>query len=136
MKFGLDVHGVVDTHPEAFRIFAEKMIKEGHEIHIVTGQEEKNVEPLVKKLEVPYTHFYSIVDYHLATGTSMWLDKGTWWMDTVTWQSSKGLYCKYRGLDVLIDNSIEYKFYMPDTCKFLFVEADTDIDLLLKSINT
>jgi len=89
----------------------------------------------VKKLGVPYSHFFSIVDYHLATGTTMWQKNGTWWMDTVTWQSSKGKYCDYKGLDILIDNSIEYKFFMPEKCGFLFVEEDTDIDLMLNEVS-
>ena len=131
MKIGLDVHGVVDTFPRQLGEFAKNLIAEGHEVHIITGQEQVEVEPLVKSLGVPFTHFFSVVDYNKSIGTDITVDKrGTCWMDKEIWESTKGNYCESEGIDMLIDNSPEYMKYMPDSCSFMYLPKDGNLDFL------
>jgi len=132
MKLGLDVHGVIDTVPSLFEQLAKNRIKNGDEVHIITGQERAVVEPLVKNLGVPFTHFFSVVDYHHEIDTDMWQDdKGTWWMALETWTRTKGDYCTREGIDLMIDNSLEYAGYMPDTCTFVYTPKNAYWDFIL-----
>lgn len=122
MKIGLDIHGVIDKYPQFFKDFSKAMIAEGHEVHIITGQERENAEPTVRAAGVEFTHFFSVVDYHLNKGTEMWKDeKDTWWMDKDEWLRTKGDYCKRMSIDIHFDDSVEYKEFMPSTCGFILV---------------
>ncbi len=101
MKIGLDIHGVIDTYPEQFRSMSANLMMNGHEVHIITGQEWDKVKAKVEKFKISYSHHFSIVDYHLSIGTKMKKDsRGTWWMDEKTWVMSKGLYIKRKKIDV------------------------------------
>jgi hypothetical protein len=124
MKIGLDVHKVIDKYPRLFSLATHKWLDLGWEIHIVTGQERSVVEPELHGLNVVFTHFFSIVDYHLEVGTEMWDDdpRGSgWWMHKEDWLPSKGRYARQAGLDVHYDDSIEYAQFFPDTCTFIWV---------------
>jgi len=135
MKIGLDVHGVINKFPLEMKEFAQTEISNGNEIHIITGQERNSVESLVKRLEVPYTGFFSIVDYHLSIGTQMWKDhKDTWWMDGNPWVRTKGDYCRREGIDLHIDNSLEYAEFMPDTCVFVHLPKNTSCNSILRML--
>jgi len=120
MKIGLDVHGVIDKYPTFVAQYTLNKINSGNEIHIITGQEREFVEPLVKSLGVPFTHFFSVVDYHKSIDTKMWQDdKKTWWMEPEAWLRTKGDYCKREGIEIHFDDSMEYGEFMPDTCAFV-----------------
>lgn len=102
MKIGLDFHGVLDADPKFFKLEAELLIKAGHEIHIMTGHQD--TEDFRKKIEdtgVQYTHFYSIVSYHMEKGTPIsWDDSGHPWFDPLLWDKSKADYCKESDIDI------------------------------------
>jgi len=122
MNIGLDIHGCVDLYPDSFRELSKKWIKENHSIHIITGQEWEKAKKTIQQLRIPYTHHFSIVDYHLSIGTKMHQDKKkTWWMDNKIWVASKGEYCRRNKIDIHFDDSVEYGKYMPDTCTFILV---------------
>lgn len=122
MKIGIDIHNCIDLYPDVFRVLAERLIADNHEIHIITGQEWEKVYHKVDKYQVPYTHRFSIVDYHKSIGTKMWQDKkGTWWCDEKIWVRSKGNYICREGITVHFDDTLEYANYLPDTCTFVLV---------------
>ena len=122
MKIGLDIHGVIDLYPDRFRYLSHRLVSQGHEVHIITGQEWDKAKKTVEDNGITYTHHFSIVDHHRAHGTEMWQDgKGTWWMDNTTWVSSKGLYIHANTIDIHFDDSHEYGEYVPDTCTFILV---------------
>ena len=61
-KIGIDIHGVIDTFPEKFSRLASALYKDGAEVHIVTGSKRcPNVEALLEKANIPFTHYFSIV---------------------------------------------------------------------------
>lgn len=37
LKVGLDIHGVIDAFPPRFKQLAYALIKDGAEVHIITG---------------------------------------------------------------------------------------------------
>jgi hypothetical protein len=122
MHVGIDVHGVADLYPKLFESMSRNLMMNGHTVSIITGQEWDKVEPLVSKCRISYSHYFSIVDYHLAQGTKMSKDKkGTWWMEQDIWLRSKGLYMKRAKVDVHFDDSPEYALYIPSTTTFILV---------------
>ena len=38
MKFGFDLHGVLDTHFELYATLTSALAQAGHEVHIITGR--------------------------------------------------------------------------------------------------
>jgi len=121
MKVGIDLHGVIDLYPKLFESMSRKLMMDGNEIHIITGQSWKEAEPQVKKCRISFSHYFSIVDYHLAQGTSMIKDKKGWHMDSKLWIRSKGDYMCRENIDIHFDDSYEYANYCPEFCTFILV---------------
>jgi hypothetical protein len=82
-KLGLDIHGVCDANPPMFSKLAEMIIAAGGEVHIITGQKDTpDLRERVKKLGIPFTHFFSITSYHESIKTPITYDeRGHPWMD-------------------------------------------------------
>ena len=62
MKFGIDIHGVITENPKLFSALSHALLAAGHEIHIITGPRYSKVEPILRKHNIKYTHFFSIVE--------------------------------------------------------------------------
>lgn len=113
MKIGLDIHGVIDTNPKFFAAFTEALLAAGHEIHIITGPRHSQVEPLLRKWKIKYTHFFSIVEYEEKRGVTeiMWAKNGDPFMSLNVWDRAKAKYCKRTKIDLHIDDSQKYGEY-------------------------
>lgn len=110
MKIGLDFHSVIDTAPQFFSVITNLLIRNGHEVHIITGEEDT---PEFRKhlceLGIAYTHFFSIVTHNKKQGTEVTYDKnGHPWIDEHTWNTSKAKYCREHKIDIHFDDSEEY----------------------------
>lgn len=121
MKIGLDIHGVIDKYPKIFARLSKRLWKKGHQIHIITGESWETAKETVNKAGIVYTHHFSIVDYHLRSGTKMEHKDNGWWMDRNVWVRSKGDYIHRKGIEIHFDDSYEYAEYCPDTCVFVLV---------------
>ena len=111
-KLGFDLHGVVDTKSEFFRIFLRDLIRQGWEIHIVTGGTWARESRTLKRLRIPFTHFFSIADHHLKLGTNVkWDKKGNPHLDPSLWDRTKSLYCEAHGIIMHFDDSDIYGLY-------------------------
>jgi len=113
-KLGLDIHGVIDSHPSTFSQLSNNVVSKGGEVHVITGA--PITEALVNKLEmefkINYTHLFSIVDFHKEKGTKVWYDdKNTPWMDSLVWDKTKGDYCLEHEIDLHIDDTKRYSRY-------------------------
>jgi len=113
MKIGLDFHGVIDNAPEFFDIITNLLIANSfHEIHIITGLTKKDVEPLLEKYSIAYTHLYSITDDLLNEGLEHIIDNnGRPCFSGVEWSSAKAVYCKKNKIDIMLDDSDIYGKY-------------------------
>lgn len=119
-KLGLDIHGVIDHDPEFFSVLS-KMLK-GHseiEVHVITGgkfsEEKKNLE----HWGIEYDEFFSISDYHISIGTPLSYNKeGGIYLEDELWDRTKGDYCEYNNISIMIDDTYKYSQYMPDTTHF------------------
>lgn len=120
-KIGLDLHKVIDAYPELFRELSVAWVKAGHEVHIVTGETWRDAARTVIDMGIKYTHYFSIVDYHRRRGTDVWGPDDRPWMDSSTWDSTKGLYARNTRLDIHFDDTIRYAQYFPSSCSFVLV---------------
>ena len=95
IKVGFDIGGVCNKSPLLFAVLSNLLVNNGHEVHIITGQEETNeLKEQLKKMCIKYTHFFSITDYQRKLGTTITYDEnGTPWMDEEIWNKTKGEYC-------------------------------------------
>ena len=121
MKIGLDIHGVCDKNPEFFSLISRLLVENGDEVHILTGRRVSDgALDEVKELNLSYTHFFSIADYHTESGTKMHDDEnGNPWMDDETWDRTKGDYCFNKGIDFCIDDTERYKEYFSTPFGFM-----------------
>jgi len=110
MKIGLDIHGVCDANPKFFSELSKLFIAAGHEIVIITGRMKSHgAIDEIRELDISYTKFYSIADYHIEKGTHLWYDKnGNPWIDDETWNKTKAEICEKENIDFHIDDSSSY----------------------------
>ena len=114
-KLGLDIHGVINTMPEFFTFLADSFIKNGGEVHIITGGSwTEKLDNKIKSIGIKYTHKFSVYDYLIKTGEpttgQIEFPDGTVQMkfDDTLWNSMKGRYCKDNNIDLHIDDTLVY----------------------------
>ena len=116
-KLGVDYDGVITEKPELFAFLTKATIRNGGEVHIITG---RRITPkFLKKLKeygISYTHTFSIIDYHKAIGSEFRVEPHKQYKiellkDDRLYDSTKGEYCRKNGISLHIDDSqcfIEY----------------------------
>lgn len=115
-KVGIDIHGVLDTHP-FFKEMGKLFVAAGHEVHIITGRQfnervQAKFEKLGIKKGVNYTHYFSITDYLIKKGHGVrWDDLDNPWFDKMAWDAAKSEYCREQKIDIHFDDSEEYGNY-------------------------
>lgn len=61
-RLGLDIDETITAYPEFFAVLTDSLIKNGHEVYIITGTEEE-YEPLrkefIENMGIKYTKFIS-----------------------------------------------------------------------------
>lgn len=128
MKFGFDLHGVIDAKPELFSVFTKLLLEAGHEVHILTGPPVTDeLRGQLDSLGIVWTHLFSIVNALKRRESlgllqmPMWQDdKGRWWSDAYDWDKAKGEYCAANKIDLHFDDSDHYQyFFTTPYCRFL-----------------
>ena len=110
MKFGFDIHGVVDKDPLIFSSITKQLILDGHEIHILTGHQiTGELKKKLFKLNITWNKLFSIVDYHLSIGTEVDLsDAHNPRIEENLWNKTKGIYCLENNINLHVDDSLIY----------------------------
>lgn len=115
MKIGLDLHGVVNDLPEVFRFITESIIKNGGEVHIITGSTtEKALYELTELgyvCDINFTHVIGLPNLLKATGhqsIGIHAEFGNEEYSKLDWNRAKGIYCKRNGINLHLDDTIEY----------------------------
>jgi len=114
-SIGIDIHGVIDALPEFFAFLADSVIKNGGDVHIITGGEWND--KLEKQLgNINYTHKFSVYDHLLKTAETLGeieFPDGTIQkkFDDVLWDSTKAEYCKENNINLHIDDTLCYNDY-------------------------
>lgn len=112
VRFGFDLHGVVDTNPVGFRKMMAALIASGCEVHIITGATWERERPTLKRLRIPFTHFFSITNHHMVIGTKVvWADADNPHIDRHLWDETKAIYCKVHRMTMHFDDSDIYGLY-------------------------
>ena len=130
MKIGFDFHGILDIFlqpntvvraPAVFKILADLLLDAGHEVYIITGEENTLAfRNELARLGIRYTKIFSITTYHKRKGTSVRYDKnGEPWLDKDLWNRTKADYCRRNKIDLHIDDSAIYGKYF--TTPFLLL---------------
>lgn len=132
MKIGLDLHGVITDLPDLFKYIGESVIKNGGEIHIITGGSlEKAEEELQRLGYVKDKHFtitFSILDHlenikALSTGTHPIMGNKEY--PNVVWDSVKGWYCSQNNISLHIDDSLVYSEYFETPFARIWTKTNT-----------
>ncbi len=114
-KLGLDIHGVVDAMPEFFSFLTDSFIKNGGEVHVITGGHwDKSFENQLNDLGVKWTHKFSVYDYLIESGVKITgeiqFPDGTIQkkFEDGAWDSVKANYCKENNITLHIDDTLIY----------------------------
>ena len=133
-NIAVDLHGVLTDDPNEFKQMMTDLKAKGHKIYVMSGPPKIEVEAELEELGYTEKHFdyvLSVVDYLKEQKVNMWQDeKLEWWADSSAWWPSKGQMCELYHIDVIFDNSIEYKEFMPDFTAFMFVQDKETPELL------
>lgn len=114
-KLGLDVHGVIDSMPEFFSFLTDSFIKNGGEVHIITGGRwDSEFEKQLNDFGVKWTHKFSVYDY-LKESDAEVIGKVQFPDGIIQkkfknedWDLIKSQYCKENGIDLHIDDTLIY----------------------------
>ncbi len=117
-KLGLDIHGVVDAMPEFFSFLTDSFIKNGGEVHIITGGRwDTEFETMLNKFGIKWTHKFSVYDY-LKESDEEVIGKVQFPDGTIqkkfkdeVWDAVKGNYCKENEITLHIDDTLIYNNY-------------------------
>ncbi len=114
-KLGLDIHGGVDALPEFFSFLTESFIKNGGEVHIITGGRwDSEFETMLNNFNIKWTHKFSVYDYLKEVGADqsgkIRFPDGTIQrkFNDEDWDKVKGEYCKKNGINLHIDDTLAY----------------------------
>jgi len=104
-KVAIDFHNVISIDYKFWSWLIKRMRAKEIEVHIITGGIYTEVVRKLVKNKIDYDYFYSIS----YSGKLL---------PDLEWDSSKGTYCKKHNIDLIIDDTIRYKLYMPNSTHF------------------
>jgi hypothetical protein len=114
-KLGLDIHGVVDSMPEFFSFLTDSFIKNGGEVHIITGGKwDVDFEKQLNEFGIKWTHKFSVYDYLISNNTpvvgQIQFPDGTVQMkfEHGYWDGVKAKYCQENNISLHIDDTLIY----------------------------
>jgi len=118
IKIGIDFHGVFDAKPQYFSMFCKDAIKQGWEIHIISGGPEEKIREYLKRYDAPYTKVYTILGEAQQLGIVKY-QNNSFHIDDAFWDEAKAKYCKKNKVSLHIDNSPEYgKYFSTEFCLY------------------
>jgi hypothetical protein len=114
-KLGLDIHGVVDSMPEFFSFLTDSFVKNGGEVHLITGGHwDEGFEKQLNDFGIKWTHKFSVYDYLIESGATIVGDiqfpDGTIQkkFEDGAWDNVKAKYCKEQNISLHIDDTLIY----------------------------
>jgi len=114
-KLGIDVHGVIDAMPEFFAFLTDAFIKNGGEVHVITGGSwTRELQSEIDSYGIKYTHHFSVYD-SLNEGGFEVIGQIQFPDGTIQnkfsnddWDHIKGDYCKEHNISLHIDDTMAY----------------------------
>jgi hypothetical protein len=118
MKFGFDIHGVIDALPKVFSFLTQAIVAAGGEVHILTGGTwTTETEKQLKDLGIVWTHHFSVYDHLIDTKVNIVgeikFPDGTIQQkfEDGHWDQVKGEYCSKHNINLHIDDTLLYNDY-------------------------
>jgi len=113
MKISFDIHGVLNEQGKFFAELTNLLVKNGHEVHIITGgRDSKELRGEIEEHGIVYTHFFSITSHHESIGTEVIYDEiGNPIIENEVWDRTKGAYCALYNINMHFDDSEAYFEY-------------------------
>ncbi len=133
-KLGLDLHGVVDSIPDTFAFLTQSIVKNGGEVHIITGgsfldtDHNEDIVSELKRFGVAYTHLFSIRDYHDEVDTPKTGIHKKYGFPTISdeaWDLTKSDYCRHHNINLHIDDTLMYNDYFTTPFARLWTHSNT-----------
>jgi len=121
MRIAFDVHGTLDADVTVRNFFDLLDSCPEYEVFIISGPPKDEIEKELLQLGIIIddSRIISVVDFLKYKGVPMEERNGSWWCDEEAWWESKGLICREYHIDIIIDDKIRYKRYMPESTKFM-----------------
>lgn len=125
MNVAFDVHGTLDNDEDGMlRKILDAFMEpqwEGLGIFIISGPPKDQIKKELDALEIDYSNItiISVVDYLKRKGYYMWNTSKGWFCNEEVWWKSKGMICEEYNIDMIFDDLIQYKEYMPETTRFV-----------------
>jgi len=114
-KLGLDIHGVIDKYPKEMSYISSAIILSGGEVHIITGGSwNKELDDLLKKLNIKWTKIFSIYDHLVKIGEetdgvhTFPNGKIQKKFKSEIWDKAKSEYCLFNNISIHIDDNSLY----------------------------
>lgn len=124
MNFSFDYHGVIDSLPEVFSFLSRSIMKNGGNVHIITGSSwNKELENNLKSMGIEYSHKFSVYDHLLKTAKTVGeivFPDGTVQkkFEDGAWDHVKGEYCKKNNIVFHVDDTLIYNdFFETPFCR-------------------
>jgi len=124
-KIGLDVHGVIDDIPDFFAFLTDSIVKNGGEVHILTGGSwTQELESQLLGYGIKWTHKFSVYDHLIEVGTKIvgeiQFPDGTIQkkFEDGAWDKVKAEYCREHSINLHIDDTLIYNdFFTTPFCR-------------------
>lgn len=141
LTYGIDIHGTLACRKPDKSVGASSLypllaplmmswVKKGETVYVLSGPPQNVILSELAALGLQQgVHFhqaFSMVDYMRGLGTEMWENppgSNHWWADKAEWNRAKGLLAKHHGIDIIIDDTVEYGPHMPESTEFVLVVA-------------
>lgn len=121
LKFGLDIHGVIDKHPNTYSSLSHSLTNNGHEVHVITGIKHELCKQQLIDLNISYTHFFSIHEHFLQQpNVQIQYDElNRPIINPELWDKAKAQYCKQHNITMHFDDSPHYGHHFDDNNIYL-----------------
>lgn len=114
-SIGIDIHGVIDSLPGFFAFLTDAFIKNGGDVHVITGGTfDDDLKNKLKELNIKYTHTFSVYDYLIESKSPTFgeivFPDGTIQkkFNDLAWDSAKAEYCKRNNISLHLDDTLIY----------------------------
>lgn len=114
-KISLDLHGVINDLTPVFKNINESLIKDGWEVHIITGSTTQKALLELRELGMEqnkhFTHVVGVPDYCLMIGMVAKNYNETYGnheFGSDDWNKAKAIYCETNQIDLHMDDTLEY----------------------------
>jgi len=140
MNIAFDIHGTFDSHKSIRNIISflsrQKHTTSENDLFIISGPPYGEIASEIPLPILQAVTIISVVDWLKSKGVKMWQDKeDKWWCEDDIWWESKGLICAEHEIDLIFDDKIEYKKYMPRYTTFVLVTNKEVVPTIRKGLN-